>query len=143
VSFVRGAGNSARVVNYQVTDAKVFNKMNSQIAYYRIKQVDMDGQFSYSNIVRVNKNSNQIHSVSVYPNPFVNTTAVSLNTNSSGTAQVEITDIQGRLIGGESVSVQTGLNMIPVTTLSDARTGIYFVKITIDGESQVLKVVKQ
>lgn len=143
VNFVAGAGNSTQVVNYQLTDAKVFNKTNSAMLYYRIKQIDMDGRFTYSDIVKVSKDNNQLQSVSVSPNPFVNTLSVSVNTQHSGNVSIEVTDIQGRLVGTENVSVQAGSNTISLSELNDLHTGIYFVKITISGESQVVKVVKQ
>jgi hypothetical protein len=43
IGFVKGAGNSTRMLNYSLTDAKAFEK--TPVMYYRLKQVDFDGNF--------------------------------------------------------------------------------------------------
>ena len=52
---VSGQINSSVITNYQFTDYAVSN--TTGLVYYRLKQVDVDGRFSYSNIIVV-KNSN-------------------------------------------------------------------------------------
>jgi len=52
MNYYRGAGNSDKVINYSGTDNKPF----AIITYYRLKQTDFDGNFTYSNVVSVNTN---------------------------------------------------------------------------------------
>jgi hypothetical protein len=47
VEKVKGAGNSMETLNYKLVDKKPYNGIN----YYRLKQVDFNGQFKYSNTV--------------------------------------------------------------------------------------------
>ncbi len=64
VSKVKSAGNGTTIQNYSLTDDKPY----TGISYYRLKQTDYDGNFSYSNLVAVNNLKNAISST-IYPNP--------------------------------------------------------------------------
>lgn len=60
---VEGSGNSDKFVNYTFEDYSV----NQSINYYRLKQVDFDGQYEYSNTIAVLSNLNRDNSI-VYIN---------------------------------------------------------------------------
>ncbi len=64
---IDGKGNSQLPSNYEVIDKYPF-PANS---YYRLKQTDFDGQFSYSKIEVVNKLYEGKEAISIYPNPAV------------------------------------------------------------------------
>ena len=49
--LVNGAGNSTQIINYNIIDYNPY----FNTSYYRLKQVDFDGQYSYSNIEAVQK----------------------------------------------------------------------------------------
>tara|TARA_B110000967_G_C18855239_1_gene546846 strand:+ start:778 stop:1566 length:789 start_codon:yes stop_codon:yes gene_type:complete len=57
IGYVDGAGNSNEVLDYSYTDSET-NK-----AYYRLKQLDYDGEFEYSDIVVVKGNRREVMSV--------------------------------------------------------------------------------
>ena len=59
-------GNSDVILNYQYTDLD--NLEGTGQLYYRIKQVDLDGNFKYSEIRSV-KNDAAKAAILVYPNP--------------------------------------------------------------------------
>lgn len=67
VLHINGAGNSTNLLTYSATDDHPF----SGTSYYRLKQTDFDGQFSYSQIRAVNKNEKE-ELVRIYPNPARN-----------------------------------------------------------------------
>ena len=141
VGFVKGAGNSNRNLNYAFTDLAAFNQ--SGVWYYRLKQVDFDGKFSYSQIVKVSVNAIQTSSATVYPNPFKSDYTLSFSSDKEGVAQIELMDMQGRMVSTTQLDVNAGLNAIPVTETAALQTGIYFLKVTINGESQTIKLVKE
>lgn len=90
IGSVNAAGYSVEKKNYFFTDALPLTGDN----YYRLKQVDADGKFSYS-IIRVVK-TNDVWSVKIYPNPVVNN-ALQLESNKRVLA-IKITDINGKLL---------------------------------------------
>jgi hypothetical protein len=63
IATVKAAGNSTNVNQYKTTDANPL----SGVAYYRLKQVDMDGSLNYSDIIKVDKLTKS--NTSLYPNP--------------------------------------------------------------------------
>jgi hypothetical protein len=142
VTFVKGAGNSSRVINYNSTDAKAFEKANSTVLYYRLKQVDFNGEFSFSNTVKVTKNVAAANALTVYPNPFNAAYSVSFEAVNAGTVSLVMVDLQGKTVASHTSPVVKGSNTISFDNLNDLQTGVYFVKVTVDGETQVLKLVK-
>lgn len=65
IGSVDGAGTSSRITNYSFLD----NETVSVLTYYRIKQVDFDGQFDYSKIVVFIPGSQSLYTEGLYPNP--------------------------------------------------------------------------
>jgi hypothetical protein len=139
-AFVRGVGNSNKLVRYNMTDAYAFNKAN--VLYYRLKQVDFDGKYAYSQVLRLSISSEKANSIVVYPNPFSTEYQVSFQANNEGIAILETVDLQGKVVANKTVSIQAGINAIPVTEVDNLKAGVYFVRLTVNGETQVMKLVK-
>jgi hypothetical protein len=64
VSTIKGAGNSIEINTYHAIDENPY----SGLSYYRLKQTDLDGQFSYAPIRAVYLETDQ-QTVRIYPNP--------------------------------------------------------------------------
>jgi hypothetical protein len=142
VDFVKGAGNSAKPLTYAYTDNKAFNQAGSNILYYRLKQVDFDGKYVYSQVIKVNKDEVEANALTVFPNPYAADFTIAFTANRDGDAAIEIVDIQGKTVVRHNTSVVSGNNTIPVTASADLNAGVYFVRLTINGESQMIKLVK-
>src|SRR5690606_22445172 len=73
---IDGAGNSNILLNYDYTDQLTTYEFRGTTLYYRLKQIDFDGNFSYSNIITTycsdNCSDNIIEIISIYPNPTDN-----------------------------------------------------------------------
>ncbi|OFX40005.1 MAG: hypothetical protein A2X08_02810 [Bacteroidetes bacterium GWA2_32_17] len=63
VGKVNGAGNSNSTLYYSATDPDPYHG----VSYYRLKQVDFDGSYTYSQLVPVNLENLEI--IIIYPNP--------------------------------------------------------------------------
>ncbi len=134
IGFVKGAGNSALQHSYDFVDVQ-FN----QTAYYRLKQVDFDGKYSYSPIVALQKKESK-GNVKIYPNPLSNQSVltIDLSENNQTTSSIAIFEANGRQIyqnteGGDVLK-------IPV---SDWSKGLYVIRLTgQDGQTTVSKFVK-
>lgn len=64
VSIVNGAGNSNQLLDYTAIDEEPY----SNTSYYRLKQTDFDGNFSYSDIKVISANFSK-SDIFIYPNP--------------------------------------------------------------------------
>lgn len=140
--FVKGVGNSNKTQTYRLSDANVFELSNASVLYYRLKQVDFDGKYTYSSIVSVSNNAVLDNEVSVYPNPFANEFTITLNASNSGMASIDIMNVQGKVVSTKIVSVVAGLNNFPISENASLQAGVYFVRTTLNGEVKTMKLVK-
>ncbi len=140
VTFVKGAGNTAAVSNYNFTDAKAF--ANNNTLYYRLKQIDFDGKTNYSNTIKISSNEQAANSITVYPNPFNSEYVVAIEAANDEVAKVVMTDLQGRIVVSQSANITKGVNSIPVNAAL-LNAGVYFVKIESGTTTQTIKLIKQ
>jgi hypothetical protein len=140
VTFVKGAGNSNRALTYNYKDVNAFAK--ATVLYYRLKQVDFDGKFTYSQVVKVTANTINTQSFTAYPNPFTSEFNVAFTATTTGIATIEMVDLQGRKVLSSTADIGLGNNVIPVKNEATIYPGVYFVRLTLNGETQVTKLVK-
>jgi hypothetical protein len=142
VGQVNGSGNSNEVLQYFYTDKNITD-LNTPVVYYRIKQVDFDGNYSYTNEVAIAINAAKgiIHSM-VVPNPFVSQFAMVLNSSINGAADVKITDMSGRVLVDKTVEVSKGASVLEIPESVTLSNGIYFLKTTINGQVLTHKLIK-
>lgn len=139
--FVKGAGNSNIQLSYVFTDVNVFAAGVSKV-YYRLKQVDFDGKYNYSTVVVLFNNTANATAISAYPNPFNTDVNVNLQATKSTTAVIAVFDISGRNLVETSYQVVEGNNNLLISDLANLNAGIYFVKIQVEGQENVIKMVK-
>lgn len=103
--------------------------------YYRIKEIDVDGAYIYSNIVLL-RNKNATGSFVIFPNPANNSIAISSPTNGTGKTQIILYDAVGREL---TSSTMTGTTQeINTGALPN---GAYLLKIVNDGTVTTQKVL--
>ncbi len=131
VAYVASKGsNSNKKLSYAFNDQNV----PSQELFYRLKQIDLDGKYSYSPIVSIKGIQSETSTI-VYPNPFSG--RIWVETNANEMVQVNIFDVQGRKIWTKEI-FSTGKIEIPAS--QDWETGIYFIQLN---DKQPVKVLKQ
>lgn len=135
IANVKGAGNSNNAIRYEAFD----ESPNKGINYYRLKQVDYDGAFSYSNIVAI-KYTDEAFMVNVYPNPFNQQLNININGANGEEAHITIVDITGKTVYSERSS--NAENNIMIELDGSLPNGVYFLKIQIASTAQTLKIVK-
>jgi hypothetical protein len=142
IAFVKGANNSTRIKNYATSDYKAFEIAQSPRLYYRLKQLDNDGSFTYSSVVLVNRDNMETNDFIVFPNPFVNEFTISLHANQNEVSSIDLLDLQGKLVSKQMIALNQGLNKLPITNLSQVQAGIYFLRVSHNGTVQIKKIVK-
>ncbi|REJ80863.1 MAG: T9SS C-terminal target domain-containing protein [Bacteroidetes bacterium] len=102
---VPGAGNSTTLRNYAHEDPFPFSGVN----YYRIRQTDMDGQFSYSSIIAVNvKDKGNVFSA--WQNTASGSVGVIYFSTESTIGRLRMIDINGRQVYNMDLHMDTGRN---------------------------------
>jgi hypothetical protein len=130
IGTIDGHGTTSQLIRYTFTD----EDPNQGETYYRIKQVDYNGEFDYSNIVSINLDSSKDAFVSLYPNP-VNQGQLNIRSEGlSGNIEVLIRDYQGRIVSSESFYVQS--NFSKAVNTESLEAGIYILELS-DGNKRI------
>lgn len=101
--------------------------------YYRLKMVDADGQFTYSNIIVLSNQKD--YSLSVYPNPVKNKITLQVGGNKLLNTIARVIDNSGRTV--QSFLIK---NNVEAINLSKLAAGFYMLQLA-DGSMQ--KIIKQ
>jgi len=96
--------------------------------YYRIKQVDFDGSYEYSEVRSVRAEEDQFNSVAIYPNPVSDKLNLKVRAKASQTMQVSILNLYGKVVYQDEIGVQQGENQqeLPLKQLDPAQYIIEF-----------------
>jgi hypothetical protein len=122
VSITKGSSKSLQNLEYAETD---FNPL-SGISYYRLKQTDLNGEFSYSKIVAVNYHFGDI-GMDVYPNPNSGDFKISLTGIENKEVLVVVRDISGKDCFSKIVLTQDQDQIIAVDLSGNLKPGTYIV----------------
>jgi hypothetical protein len=141
----RGAGTSRDIIAYAFTDHTASQAfLQSNILYYRLKQVDIDGNYTYSDIVNVaNAVPGQFEIVSVKPNPFASGFELNYLSSSLAPVTIEITDVIGKMVFSRDIQVSKGANTFTMPADIDLKDGVYFVRLMQNNDFKMVRVVKQ
>jgi hypothetical protein len=135
VDEVIAAGFSTDKLEYLLIDEKV----KPGTHYYRIKQYDLDGQFSYSKIVSAQVEA-KIADWQVYPNPFSGELTLVTTQDIEATFTIELYNTSGQLI----LKMEEGLNGQNQIDLSlpFVKEGLYYLRIVERDAVSLLPIVK-
>jgi endonuclease I len=122
-----GEVKAANQSNYSYNDNA--DNIRGRRVYYRLKKIDKDGKFGYSEIFSVHIPLNT--KFSVYPNPAKEFIRLQVNINSTQQGLLTITDITGKAVLKQNVQLSQGSVIVPLISLSN---GSYFLKIRIGEE---------
>lgn len=143
IGFVKGSGNSSVTRNYTLQDANAFVSTGVNKLYYRLKQLDNDGKFEYSQVVTVENNNDLTTEIVTYPNPFSDKLSIEINGAKAGNASIQVMDISGRLIMSFDKTIVDGNQTLTLDGLAPLSQGVYFVRVSASGLNHVTKLIKQ
>ncbi len=130
VGTLKAAGNSSQLINYSFVD----NNVLDGITYYKLAQYDFDGDINYSSIVSVNNVG--LQNIIIAPNPFSNSTKISLVGFEGAT--VTIKNAIGRSI--EFIE-EVRNNQLEIG--NNYPSGIYIIEISNQSGTKTFKVIKE
>ena len=134
IAKIKGAGNTSFRINYSDIDK---NPLEG-ISYYRLKQTDFNGNYTYSDIrpITIVKSFSVIK---VYPIPTDNAINIELSEKTDMPITIKLTNILGELVYESTQMVDKNIS-IDVTKLPAA---VYFINLSSENYSYKTKVVKQ
>ena len=137
IGRVNAKGNSNTLSAYSFEDEKPSN-----LAYYRLKMVDIDGSFEYSDVISLLRKEKGFGLYGAYPVPTNAILTVEFTTEEASDMTVELTDVTGRVILTEKFESTSGIQKHDVN-MSSLAMGTYFVKLSDGQQTLVQRVVKQ
>ncbi|MCY7420417.1 MAG: DUF6531 domain-containing protein [Chitinophagaceae bacterium] len=133
IGMVKAAGNSSQSTNYQYKDYNI-DRLPGETTYYRLKQINIDGTFTYSNIIKLTyKRNGNVRSI-VYPNPTEGSVMLVIRDNTLFGSEAGVYDINGKLL--EKIKITSGNQIV---SLGKYLAATYFIKLK---NGEVLKVIK-
>tara|TARA_B110000211_G_C14070209_1_gene549557 strand:- start:891 stop:2447 length:1557 start_codon:yes stop_codon:yes gene_type:complete len=138
IAIVQGAGNSSDVNNYSFYD----NEPGAGIQYYRLKQVDYDGESALSNVQHV-KFDEEARAIT-FTAYNKSTTEIGVHLPLNGIGTVNLIDSRGRLIGSQSFASVSDKGTNLIFDKSNLESGIYYVNLVTKGLylSEKISVIK-
>jgi fibronectin-binding autotransporter adhesin len=139
IGKIKGAGTTDIEQRYSF----VHRNVTVQVYYYRIKQVDIDGKYSYSKIVKVVADNAGKDKITILNNPVSDKLAISITVAKSAYGSVIISDASGKIVYKEKLKLNTGNNVFEIG-VSNYATGMYYVVFVEDsGKKEVVKFIKK
>lgn len=127
IGTIRGEGNSQRLVEYTFTDELPLSGTN----YYRLKQIDIDGTSSHSDIVSVDMDKS--NRVLITPTSTLDFVTINAGVESS---------IVIRSVNGQIMNTQSDFEGNFTIDMINYPQGIYYLTVEMNGEVQTKKIIR-
>lgn len=141
IGIVNGVGNSNVVSKYQFTDNQF---PDATELYYRLKQIDVDGKFSYSQVIKIGMDDFDLETgFTVGPNPFAQNIRISYQLKQPETVYYVLMNSKGLKIkeGYETANQNEGEFGIGID--NSCADGLYFLQIKYNNRNIIHKIIKQ
>ncbi len=134
IATIPAANTTSSTSRYQYVDQNI-DRLNSAVMFYRLKQVDNDARFRYSNVVRLSYREDEKQKSIVYPNPTNGMVTVTIGDQQLLGTVANLYDQGGRLLQQVKISATS-----QTLDLSQYVNGMYYLQLK---NKEVLKVIKQ
>jgi hypothetical protein len=130
---VTAHGNSSVVNNYQLIDKNPAVGNN----YYRLKSVDLDGKYNYSQVIKVNINNKANGLITIMPNPTHGDIHVNFNGLENGRYSMVLINQVGQIQLSDQVIISQISEQKTLKAPSHLAKGVYMLHIFKDGGKKI------
>lgn len=135
ITKVDGAGNSTQILKYAAADESPAMGIN----YYRLKQTDFNGAFTYSDVKSVYFDSSVLmDELSVFPNPNNGNFVIGVKDKVAGAVELKITDVAGKIIYNNKITADVA-NAFKLQIHAPA--GVYLVFLVSENKTYQTKMI--
>ncbi|MDO9376751.1 MAG: T9SS type A sorting domain-containing protein [Ferruginibacter sp.] len=132
--------NGSSTNTYEYTELNLAAVKPEGPIYYRIKQIDKDGQFALSTIKNVRLDTRNLE-VGVFPNPVKSNATLFLDLVKDARVTITINDASGKQVQNVPMQLFKGVNKKDIN-MSSLAAGSYLLKISTGDEVKTVHVVK-
>jgi Secretion system C-terminal sorting domain len=138
IGYVGGYGTTTEKHSYSYIDENLSDGTYS----YRLKQIDFDGTYNYSNIVEVNLNQRVEFSLRQnYPNPFNPTTKIEYTIPQDGVVKIKVFNLLGQEVASLVNGLQTQGTHDVTFDADKISSGIYYYRLEAGNNVMVKKMM--
>lgn len=132
VTTRQGTGMEKEVYQY----ADNLSGTGSPVFYYRLRMIDIDGKFTYSNVIMIRTDQSNMGGLVISPNPMINGNTATVRFESTNNKKVEfrVVDMSGKVVLRQQNLVQEGANSVAINNLGQVQAGMYILQMA-DGET--------
>jgi len=129
IGFVAGKGTTTEAQSYSYSSPATAGSLK-----FRLKQIDVDGKTTYSQIVSIEGKPTVLALNQNYPNPFNPSTTIGFALPASGNVNLVVFDILGREVATLlNKEMESGFHSV-VFDASSYAAGVYFYKLSFNGK---------
>jgi hypothetical protein len=133
IGFVKAAGNTNKLTAYSFVD---FAASKQAIRYYRLKMVDFDGKYKYSNTIKI-ADENAATEVVVYPNPTTEKISITNSNLNFAAVSYKVINLTGDI-------VKVGTASVNEINVSELAAGMYMLSVIDEAnEAVTVKFIKK
>lgn len=136
IGFVTGNGNSNSVNEYLFIDTET----NQNTSYYRLKQVDFNGAYEYSDVIAIEGNKLDI---TISPNPTNGDLFLTTKSDLSKIDNLKVYNIVGEIVLDNNSNFYTVSNNGIKISATKLKEGVYFLNAVIGNKAVNLKFIKK
>lgn len=137
IGKINGAGNSNEVLGYNYWDYSLIE----EVSYYRLKQTDYDGQYSYSPILSVSKQKKPTeYNIDFYYSQSDNSFILEFVAYNKGDYNLEILNQMAQVSNSYSGSFEQGYNKLSFKA-DNYSPGINLMKFSVNGKFYSAKTI--
>jgi len=130
ISTINASGISKTTKTYTTTD---FVINTNTIVYYRIKSVDKNGEFTYSNIQSISSKNTATYINNIYPNPVKigQTINIEIVSNKQQTVSFIIVNSVGKIVSNKEKTIEQGFNNVSYKLSNYLVAGNYYMQVKV------------
>jgi hypothetical protein len=111
--------------------------------YYRLKQVNADGSYSFSRIVSLSLQQEAMLQVSLSPNPTRAAATLQIQSSEAADGNMTVYDMSGHLVVQQRIWLHTGANTLHLNAIQPLTSGTYLLKLEANGRYATQRFVVQ
>jgi len=135
IGTISGSGNSSNSSEYELID----NNPYFGTSYYRLIQVDYDGNYEIFNWIAVTINDELKSDINIYPNPLSNGQLNIQFNNNSGKTSIRIFDFSGRIVFNKTIEIIYNDQIINLNL--ELPKGSYFIHFINNKNNSIKKLI--
>lgn len=139
IAKIDGNGNTHQLNEYSYYDYDI----KYGIVYYRLKQTDFNGKYTYSDIISLEiKNPYSVNIKNIYPVPASNRIFIEFSAETNSDITYYISDVNGKIVKSGIINSAKTRSLIQINELDRINNGVYFIYLkSEEGISRTQKII--